>query len=562
MKRSAAILLSLGAWAAAQDVQYPNLVQWNGTRGLSQTRSAEALGEGYLTLSAVGAGYEVDQGVAGRTPKSGTDVITGTYAFGLGISDWADLSGWFSHYGTMNGDGTFPNPKSGMGSSGLQIQLSAPWDTMFPLRMAVQGGLVAGTADAALQQGWTAAGNPRPDGWAYFETRTGYDFQLRLLQTLRTGSASFPVRIHVNEGFVSSVDADRSMLCLFDGGLELDPLPALTLALEAHTRTRLAAYDPSTDPTWGSASFTFHLPADVHFQVGGDLALSKSRSDVDKNSLEPWRAFAALSVGFDLAASAKAARAEARRNDSLDRVGLQAKIAAGDLAATKLNTRIDSLRYVMAQQKAHADSMARKAAEDSARQTLALENCRKEGSSARNQIARVSDSLARRSAMDSAALAEARRQIEEERLKRGDLEASFLRTGMMNLDAVYFDLGKASITANSRPYLNLIGAILAKYPKLRFEVGGHTDNRGQPKTNLRLSQARAQAVQNYLVQNRPEIGDHIVAKGYGDTKPKATNKTAEGREMNRRVEIVVTNLDALKEYTQQQGSQPVPAAKP
>ncbi len=160
----------------------------------------------------------------------------------------------------------------------------------------------------------------------------------------------------------------------------------------------------------------------------------------------------------------------------------------------------------------------------------------------------MNDSLSRRSSQDSAALADARRQIEEERLKRGDLEASFLKTGMMNLDAVYFNMGKATITANSKPYLNLIGAILVKYPKLKFEIGGHTDNKGLPKANMKLSQARAQAVLRHLTSVNPDLASHIAAKGYGDTKPKATNKTTEGREMNRRVEIIVTNLEALKEY--------------
>ena len=559
MKRTAAVLLFAGVASFSQDVQYPTMLQWNGTRGLSQTRSAEALGEGYLALSAVGSAYEVDKGVPGLTPRSGADVFTGTYALGLGLSSWADASFWFSHYGTLDAKGAFPDPSNGFGSSGAQLQLSAPWDSAFPLRLAIQGAVVAGTSDAELQVGWTPAGNPRPDGYAYFETRTGYDFQLRLLQTLRMGNASFPVRLHVNEGVVSSVDDSRSMLALVDAGLELDPIPALTIGLEAHTRSRLANWDPAYDPSWGSASFTFHLPADVHFQVGGDLAFSKDRSAPEAKSLEPWRAFAGLSIGIDLAASAKAARAEARRADSMERVALQNRIATGEAAALKLNARIDSLKYVVGRKEKDNDSLVHKSVEDSARYALALEGCRKDG---RSQVARINDSLSRRSAkdsaalaalaqrslQDSAALADARRQVEEERLKRGDLEASFLRTGMMNLDAVYFDMGKATITANSRPYLNLIGAILAKYPKLRFEVGGHTDNKGLPKTNMRLSQSRAQAVQKFLVQIHPDLADRIVAKGYGDTKPKATNKTPEGREMNRRVEIVVTNLDALKEY--------------
>ena len=345
MRKLALILAISAGWLCAQDVQYPTMIQWNGTRGLTQTRSAEGMGEGFLSISATGSGYQVDKGVSGRTAQSGSDIFTGTYALGLGLSDWADLSGWFSHYGATNSDGNYPSPTSGFGASGIQIQLSAPWDSTFPLRMAIQGGLIAGTSENQVQLGYTSAGSPRADGWDYFETRTGYDLQVRLLQTLRSGSVAFPVRFHLNEGLVRAVQTnDHNLLVVLDGGLELDPLPALTIGLEGHTRTGFSNYDPQSDPTWGTASFTFHLPGNVQFQVGGDLAFSQDRNTTDVHALDPWRAFAGLSIGVDLAADAKKARAEARRNDSLEHVALKAKIAEGEAAAQKLNSRIDSLR--------------------------------------------------------------------------------------------------------------------------------------------------------------------------------------------------------------------------
>jgi outer membrane protein OmpA-like peptidoglycan-associated protein len=529
MRRTALILAASAGWLCAQDVVYPTMIQWNGTRGLTQTRSAEPLGEGFLSISATGTGYQVDQGVAGRTAQTGTDIGVGIYSLGLGLSDWADLSGWFSNYMTANGDGMYPSPTNGLGSSGLQIQLSAPYDSTFPVRLAAQAGLIAGTSQNQLQLGLTPSGTPRADGWDYFETRTGYDLQARLLQTLRTGSVSFPVRMHLNEGLDQAVVSGQPLLVLLDGGVELDPIPALTIGLEGHTRTLWSNYNPQTDPTWATGSFTFHFPANVQFQVGGDFALSQTRSGMtDAHALDPWRAFVGVSVGIDLAANAREARATAHRNDSLERVALKAKIVAD---SSTLNSRIDSLHYVVKQRNILIDTLTR----DSVRQALALEACRRLGSTTQSQ--------------DSAALAQARAQIEAERNKRSDLEASFLRTGMLNLDAVYFDLGNARIKPNSQPYLNLIGAILVKYPKLRFEVGGHTDNKGRPKTNLSLSKDRAEAVEDFLVQAHPELTGKIEARGYGDTKPKASNKTAEGRELNRRVEIKVTNLDALKEYT-------------
>jgi outer membrane protein OmpA-like peptidoglycan-associated protein len=566
MRLIAALTLATASLAGADEIQYPNMFQWNGTRGLSQTRSAEGLGEGFVSFSATGSGYEVDKQLSGENSLAkGTDVLLGTFSLGLGLSNWADFSAWTSGFTTTNGNGITPSPSQGMGASGVQLQLMNPCDTSFPFRVALQGGLIAGTSENQVQTAYTASGYVRADGWDYYELRDGYDLQLRLLQTLRTGGAVFPVRILANEGITKSIQSSHDMYLMFDGGLELDPLPALSIALEGHTRTRVSNFDPGHDPTWGTASFTFHLPGDVNFQMGGDLALSSSRGDSDV-ALDPWRAFAAFSVGFDLTADARTARAVARRDDSILHVNFKARIAqqkkdSEDLAERSQRT-IDSLLALDKQKDVLRDSLLRKSKDDSIRLALSLESCHLEGSSARNRAAyiadslnkraaRIADSLANRSSQDSAALAEARRLIEEERLKRGDLEASFLRTGMLNLDAVYFDAGKSTITANSKPYLNLIGAILVKYPKLRFEVGGHTDNKGKPRSNLTLSQARATPVQKYFVQTHPDLDGKISAKGYGDTKPKASNKTAEGREQNRRVEITVQNLDVLKEYSQQ-----------
>ena len=543
------LTLALVAFAAANaaEVPYPQMIHWNGTRGLPQTRSAESLGEGFLSLSATGNTYQVDKSVAGSTPPAGVDVGAGTFALALGLGPWADASVWVSGY-TVPDWKTNPN-RNEFGSKGAQIQLQAPWDIDFPLRAALQAGVLGGSK-AEIQTGRTAGGLARADGWDYFETRTGYDFQANFLQTLQLGSVSFPVRIHLNEGLVSAIDGNRENLVVLNGGLELTPVWVLTLGLEGHVRSSWQHFDSEQDPAWVTGSFTFHIPANVNLQLGGDLRLSSDRvASADRTALDPWRAFGALSVGFDLLAPKRRAQREAQIADSMEHERLAGVILEGEARSRRIQKSMDSAGEVSRENIRLRDSLEARLRADSTRLAQGLVLCQKDGSSARSQVARMNDSLSRRSSQDSAALADARRQIEEERLKRGDLEASFLKTGMMNLDAVYFDMGKATITANSKPYLNLIGSILVKYPKLRFEIGGHTDNRGQPKANQKLSLARAQAVLKHLTSINADLSGHISAKGYGDTKPKATNKTAEGREMNRRVEITVLNIADLKEYT-------------
>ena len=77
---------------------------------------------------------------------------------------------------------------------------------------------------------------------------------------------------------------------------------------------------------------------------------------------------------------------------------------------------------------------------------------------------------------------------------------------------------------------------LEAFPNSEFEISGHTDNRGKPKINLKLSQDRAESVRTYLV-NRGIAANRLVAKGYGDTRPLASNETADGRAQNRRIEF-------------------------
>ena len=81
-----------------------------------------------------------------------------------------------------------------------------------------------------------------------------------------------------------------------------------------------------------------------------------------------------------------------------------------------------------------------------------------------------------------------------------------------------------------------LAAQLADEPTLRVEVGGHTDNTGQAAGNIRISQARANAVRTYLI-SKGIAADRLTAKGYGSSKPLAPNTTPANRTKNRRVEL-------------------------
>jgi outer membrane protein OmpA-like peptidoglycan-associated protein len=105
-------------------------------------------------------------------------------------------------------------------------------------------------------------------------------------------------------------------------------------------------------------------------------------------------------------------------------------------------------------------------------------------------------------------------------------------------DAVNFETGSATLTADSREQLEQLGSVLAAYPAVVIRVEGYTDTSGDPAANLKLSQDRAAVVEAALVGEGIAEG-RIEAKGFGQERPVASNATEEGRAQNRRVEVLV-----------------------
>ncbi|MBP9207473.1 MAG: DUF4398 and OmpA-like domain-containing protein [Kofleriaceae bacterium] len=104
---------------------------------------------------------------------------------------------------------------------------------------------------------------------------------------------------------------------------------------------------------------------------------------------------------------------------------------------------------------------------------------------------------------------------------------------------IYFDFRKATIRPVSFPLLDEVAQALKDNPTIEVRIEGHTDSRGSDSFNLKLSQKRADSVRTYLVGKGTTAG-RMVAKGYGENVPIADNRTQAGRDMNRRVEFVIT----------------------
>ena len=104
---------------------------------------------------------------------------------------------------------------------------------------------------------------------------------------------------------------------------------------------------------------------------------------------------------------------------------------------------------------------------------------------------------------------------------------------------VLFDSGKFTLRPLAREKLAKISGIVLAYPTLRLAVEGNTDSVGNEMFNQQLSEQRAQGVRTYLTQQGvPESS--TTATGFGKSRPIASNETSEGRQQNRRVELVVS----------------------
>ncbi|MEM6372147.1 MAG: OmpA family protein [Pseudomonadota bacterium] len=124
-----------------------------------------------------------------------------------------------------------------------------------------------------------------------------------------------------------------------------------------------------------------------------------------------------------------------------------------------------------------------------------------------------------------------------------DLAGRLLGAGYMVLETLDFAVGSTALNTTETTELAALAAVLADRPGLRIAVVGHTDTVGELEANITVSRARAQAVRTALIDTYGAPADRIEAEGMGYLSPVASNLTPEGREANRRVEVIVVSED-------------------
>ena len=231
------------------------------------------------------------------------------------------------------------------------------------------------------------------------------------------------------------------------------------------------------------------------------------------------------------AGAGREASAKARANDETQR-RITAEIGTADANRQRKEADRRNLdAQAAAQQSAGAQADAEKDRDDARQRQHAAE-----ADSDRNRAAAVSS---------DAQLKDAVRDREELRARLLQqfnliLETRDTARGLVvNMSDVLFDSGKFTLRPLAREKLAKISGIVLAYPSLNLAVEGNTDSVGTESFNQDLSEKRAEGVRTYLTQQGvPEAS--TTATGYGKTRPIASNDTAEGRQQNRRVELIVS----------------------
>jgi outer membrane protein OmpA-like peptidoglycan-associated protein len=351
------------------------------------------------------------------------------------------------------------------------------------------------------------------------------------------------------EGSVEEVDAkfdllqrsDYSTITTGDHDTRLDPRVPLSL-YEARNAVGIA--QASGADKYAAASF--EKAQQLLRQAEDSEKRKEPRKSVDMTARE------AVQTAQD-ARSITVKRLDEERQEALRRAAEAREALAKQQAVDAEKAKIEAQ---LAEEKAARD----KADAEAARAAAVLQQQQAEATAAQaaQQAAQAAQLAAQQKAAAEAEAEKARLAATQAESEKAELRKQLLqqlstilqthdtvRGLIVNMSDVLFDTGSYTLKPGAREKLAKISGILLAYPALKVQVEGHTDSVGSDDFNQRLSEQRAESVREYLVDQLVPAGA-VTAFGFGKTKPVATNDTPEGRQQNRRVELVVSG-DAIGE---------------
>ncbi len=294
----------------------------------------------------------------------------------------------------------------------------------------------------------------------------------------------------------------------------------------------------------------------------------QSAEDIYRNRSDKKSVSAAAREVVETAEEARVMAVKQKAEEDAQAKAAADKKAAEEQAAAEIKRRQDAELARQQAEQAKADALrmkqeAEKAAAEAARQKAEAEAATA-AAVAQQQAAQAAAAQAARdtaAAVDQQRAAEAEAQKARQAAAQAEAEKAQLRSQLLNqlnsilqtrdtarglivnMSDVLFDTGSYTLKPGAREKLAKISGILLAHPGLTLQIEGHTDSVGGDEFNQQLSEQRAGSVRDFLAEQGVPVST-ITARGFGKTQPVATNDTPEGRQRNRRVELVL-NGDAI-----------------
>jgi len=261
-----------------------------------------------------------------------------------------------------------------------------------------------------------------------------------------------------------------------------------------------------------------------------------------------------LGLANDVMRLGEHARLQSLERSQQARLAAERRAASGAIAHAQTEAERARDAQARSDQEAERAREAQTRSENdaaAARATAAQAQTEAERAKVNESLARTNEAQARTEAENARIQAERARQERDQAQQRLYVSLSEIletrreaRGLIVNLSDVLFDFNKSTLKPGAREKLSKLAGILMAYPgPYKIEIEGHTDAIGSEEYNLKLSQDRAESVRVYLTGANIPVDRIIATRGLGKSSPVATNDTDAGRQLNRRVELIISDTE-------------------
>jgi len=324
---------------------------------------------------------------------------------------------------------------------------------------------------------------------------------------------------------------------------------------------RIAAGDKYANSIISKADQQLMHAEEVYRGKGNKAAIEAAAKEATETA-EEARLMAVKQKAEDEAQAAAAAREAKARADADAEAKRRADAEAARAQAEAARVEAEKAKAEALKMKQEAEA----AAAEAARQKAAAEKATAEAVAQQQVLAAETDKARQAAAQSDSLRQQAEKDKQEAEYEKQELRARLLqqlntilatrdsaRGLVANMSDVLFRSGSFELLPGARERLAKVSGIVLAYPSLHVAIEGHTDSIGSDDYNQQLSERRAQAVRDYFVQQGIN-SSAVEAKGYGKTEPIASNETPEGRQQNRRVELILSG-DAIGTDTEEPAPQ-------